>query len=215
MVGVGLKEPTTLKLYAELSDTDEVLNGQFLSAKAKEIWSAYSVYHIKNTSSSLAIGCKLNSKMHRKYMHMKLTPAAPIPQHFVQMRLLTYLGITVTDLMKGISYEFGEDGDLLKSYYYLDTPDDISKFLASKRLAVSDSLVDHIELYFTSTDSKYNIIFKDANPDALRKLLTPAEERSVNAVLHVIPQPLLYVGRTKGDTTIYFSYTGVTSPLFD
>lgn len=215
MVGVGLRDPVTLKLYAELSDAGEVLNGMFLSPKAKEIWAAYSPYHVSGTSSSLAVGCKVNAKMHRNYMHMKLKSAAPVPQHFVQMRLLNYLGIDINVLMKGISYEFGATDDLLKSYYYLETRDDISKFLASKRLCVGEDLVDHIELYFTSTDSKYNVIFKDANPDALRKLLTPYEERSVNEVLNVIPQPLLYVGRTKCDTTIYFSYTGVKSKLFD
>jgi hypothetical protein len=215
MVGVGLCNPITLKLYAELTSTTEVLSGTYLNADAKVLFKTYSGYHIKNVSSSLAVGVKVNTHSGRRYFHIKLIPSAPIQEFSKRMKWMKYLGINIKELMKGISYEFAPDFTLSKSYYYIEQIDDIAKFIALRKLAVNINAIEHIELYFTENDCKYNLIFKQADTELSRSLLTPEENRKMDSILTIIQQPILYVGRTKHDTTAYFSFTNIKSPLFD
>lgn len=215
MVGIGLNDPITLKLYAELDSTTEILTGSFLNSNAKNYFKTYSRYHIKNTSSSLAIGNKSNASGYRRYFHIKLIPSTPIQEYTTLMIWMKYFNIDIKNLMKGISYEFAPNFELLKSYYYLESYDDIAKFLSFRQIPIDISLIDHIELYFTPVNWKYNLIFKQANTEISRKLLSLEENIKIDQILQVIQHPILYTGKSKQDTTVYFSYTGIQSFLFD
>lgn len=207
LFGVGISSILTLKLYREMKSIVDVINGGFYPNSTKELVQKYSEKRISNTSSSLAIGIKINKHETRPYFHVKVPNYVEIPIFVGHLWRFRVWGIDPTRLMKGVSIESTKTKDIVKSYYYIQDRADIVSFVALNRLSVDSNLLDHIELYFTDETFKYNLIFSQAVPEMSRRIFTEQENKILDSILPEISKPLLYVGRSSREATAYFSFT--------
>ena len=203
LLGIGISDVLTVKLYQEMQSIDEVLSGSFFNESTKELVERYSKNQICNTSSSLAIGVKINAAKTKKYFHVKVPEDVEIPVPIKQLWRFKLWRINSDKLMKGISIE----GDNLKSYFYLQSKSDIASFIALNRISVDSRLLNHIELYFTDDNFKYNLIFEEATPEHAKLVLTNREIEILDSLQPLIERPILYAGRSSGEATAYYSFT--------
>jgi len=214
LLGIGISDSITLKYYAELDKADDVLQSDFFHISTANSFKLYSTHQAREYESSLAIGIKISKDTVTKYFHVKVTPGTIIPNYESQLWFFKILKIDPITLPIGISGEIQQTNCRacipplkLKSYYYLRTPETVERFIAFKRLNVDPLLVDHIEMYATDTDFKYNLIFKEADTEVAMSVLTEREKQIVKDLQPEINRPILYAGRTAKEATVYYSLT--------
>lgn len=211
-------EELTFKVYLELNDfpTISILEQFFSVEVSKEIFS-YKEFWDPSKCSGLGLGFKISTNgSYRNYFHIKFKSSYNNILYPNKFAFLKILGIDLTLLNCGISFEVPNNKEPYKKFYtYIQSSADIKKVLVTKKINAELDLtqIEELELYASPTTFKVNIINNNDFYQIKQSLWNTVPQKHAEELKGYekeIGSPLLYTGFTNNDTfSCYFSLTNI------